>query len=166
MNKSNLLFLFDYTQWANHRLLDTAARLPTEKFADPHRTTYGSLRGILVHILVSYQVWLGRCRDGRMPPVFPIDEEFPDVAAFNRRFSALEAELRAYLESLSEDDMQRLVTHTTSRGEVFTNRLWQIFTHLFNHATQHRSEAAEVMTEYGESPGNLDLIWYLREIEG
>lgn len=166
MNKSDLLFLFDYTQWANHTLLEAAARLPTEQFTDPHRTTYGSLRGILVHILVSYQVWIGRCRDGRMPDVFPVDEEFPDVAAFERRFRAVEADLRAYLEGLSEEDFLRQVTHTTSRGEVFTNRLWQIFAHLFNHATQHRSEAAEVLTEYGQSPGNLDLIWYLRKLEG
>jgi uncharacterized damage-inducible protein DinB len=166
MNKDDLLFLADYTAWANGRLLEAAARLPAEQFSAPHRTTYGSLRGILVHILVSYQVWLGRCRDGRIPASFPTHAEFPDLAAFAARFHAQEAELRAYLESLSELDLLRPISYTTSKGVAYTNTLWQIFAHLFNHATQHRSEAAEVLTEYSCSPGDLDLIWYLRQLEG
>jgi uncharacterized damage-inducible protein DinB len=148
MNKDDLLFLADYTAWANGRLLEAAARLPAEQFSAPHRTTYGSLR------------------DGRIPASFPTHAEFPDLAAFAARFHAQEAELRAYLESLSELDLLRPISYTTSKGVAYTNTLWQIFAHLFNHATQHRSEAAEVLTEYSCSPGDLDLIWYLRQLEG
>jgi uncharacterized damage-inducible protein DinB len=162
MNKTDLLFLSDYSQWATGKLLEAAAKLPPEKFAAPHRTTYGSLRGILVHILVSHQVWLGRCRDGQMPAAFPAQEEFPDIATFAQCLQAAQSEVRTYLAGLDEQDLLRQVRYTTAKGITYENTLWHIFAHLFNHATQHRSEAAEVLTEYGCSPGDLDLIWYLR----
>jgi uncharacterized damage-inducible protein DinB len=33
--------------------------------------------------------------------------------------------------------------------------------HQANHATQHRSEVAAMLTQFGQSPGWLDLIFYL-----
>jgi uncharacterized damage-inducible protein DinB len=32
--------------------------------------------------------------------------------------------------------------------------------HVANHSTQHRSEAAAMMTVFGHSPGYLDLMGY------
>jgi uncharacterized damage-inducible protein DinB len=66
---------------------------------------------------------------------------------------------------MDETGVQRLVEYRTSRGEIYRNAVWQIVLQVVNHATQHRSEAAEVLTEYGCSPGDLDLIWYLRQNE-
>ena len=42
--------------------------------------------------------------------------------------------------------------------------VWQMLTHLLNHGTQHRSEAALLLTQAGRSPGELDLIVYLEEV--
>ena len=39
-----------------------------------------------------------------------------------------------------------------------------MLTHLLNHGTQHRSEAAALLTQAGRSPGELDLIVYLEEV--
>jgi uncharacterized damage-inducible protein DinB len=163
MNKTDLLFILDYTEWANAKLLQAAEKLSPEQFSATHRTTYGSLRGILVHVLVSYVVWRSRLQEAITPATPPVQEEFTDVATFAAHLLVEHAALRAYVASLDDAGVQRLVDYRSSRGDPYRNAVWQIVLQVTNHATQHRSEAAEVLSEYGCSPGDLDLILYLRQ---
>ena len=41
--------------------------------------------------------------------------------------------------------------------------VWQMLVHVVNHGTQHRAEAAALLTGEGRSPGELDLINYAEE---
>jgi uncharacterized damage-inducible protein DinB len=70
--------------------------------------------------------------------------------------------MQRFLSGLSDDDLDRTIHYTSTRGKPFENTLWHILLHVANHSTQHRSEAAILLTEWGRSPGDLDLIFFLR----
>ena len=47
------------------------------------------------------------------------------------------------------------------QGERWAYPLWQQMIHQVNHATQHRSEAAMMLTKLDCSPGLLDLLYFV-----
>ncbi len=166
MDKADLTTLIDYNYWANARVLDAAAQVTLEQFTAPARLSHGSLRGTLAHILGAEIIWRLRCQEGISPAAVPSDADFPTLDSLLRRWHSEEQLMRGLVASLDDADAERIVRYTNTRGVAFENPLWQILAHIVNHGTQFRSEAAVALTEYGRSPGDLDLIFFLRQRQG
>ncbi len=69
--------------------------------------------------------------------------------------------MRAFLAELGEEEVQRVVRYTNTRGQTYAAPLWQMMGHLVNHGTQHRSEAAMILSRLGYSLGDLDMLIFL-----
>ena len=165
MEKSEILTLYDYNYWANRLVLEATVEVSSEKFEAPAFTSHGSLRGTLAHILGTEIVWRLRCQQGYSPRAVPTGEDFPTLETLIQRWSEEEKAMRAYLDSLRENDLSSLVRYTNTKGVAFENTLWKILIHVVNHGTQFRAEAGVLLNEYGHSPGDLDLIHYVRQKE-
>ena len=156
--------LYAYSAWANARILDTAARLTPQQF-----TTAGdgfdSVRDTLVHTASAQWLWLERWR-GNAPREFWDPASFADVAALRARWEELEAATAEYVATLREPDLTRVISYVNIQGEEWAYPLWQQLLHQVNHATQHRSEVALLLTRLGYSPGWLDLLVYVDERDG
>ncbi len=149
---------YECSAWATGRILDTVARLDRDQFLAEHNGA-GSMRDILVHTAWAQWVWLERWRGsspaGRWDPA-----EFPDVATLRAAWTNLNADTADYLAGLSDADLDRIVTYVNSAGEPWSYPRWQMLLHQVNHATQHRSEVALLLTQAGHSPGDLDFLRY------
>lgn len=158
-----MLTLFSYNGWANGHVLDAASNVSQDQFLAPAKVSHGSLRGALVHVLAAEWVWRQRCQEGLSPSALLSEESFRTIAELRVRWQVEEQAWGAYLNSLDDDDLNKPVHYTNTRGKAFHNTLWHILVHVVNHGTQFRSEAAIVLTNYGHSPGDLDFIAYLRK---
>lgn len=86
------------------------------------------------------------------------------LPALRERLAAEDRAWRAFVAGLADADLDRAVRYTNTSGTPFETPLWQIALHVVNHGTQFRAEAAVLLTRYGASPGDLDLIAYLRSL--
>lgn len=163
MKRSDVLTLFDYNYWATARVLNSAAHLSEGQFTAPARLSHGSVRGTLAHTLATEIVWRLRCQEGISPVALPGESEFPTLELLRSRWAKEEQAMRSYLNALTDEVINQPIHYKTTKGIAQETILWHILAHVVNHGTQFRSEAAVVLSEYGHSPGDLDLIAYVRE---
>lgn len=163
MQASDILTLYEYNYWANARILEGAAKVSEAQYIAPANASFGSLHRTLVHILGTEWVWRMRCQEGISPPSLLSEKDLPTLGSLRARWQAEEQAMRTFLASLRDDDLVRSVRYVNTRGASYESTLWHILAHVVNHGTQFRSEAGMLLTEYGHSPGDVDLIFFLRE---
>lgn len=162
MNIQDILLLYEYNYWANKRILQESANVTQEQFNAPASFPYGGLRGTLLHILDTEWGWRALFQSIDAASDL-IEAEFPTLAAFEVRWQEEEAAMHSYIKSLSNEDMEGHLRYTTDNGMKRDRILWHCLLHVVNHGTQHRSEAAALLTDYGHSPGDLDFTVFLNE---
>ena len=164
MKSSDILILYDYHYWASRRILAAAAPVSQEQFLAPAGQGLGSLRQILTHCIDAEFGWRTLWQTGTVDGFESVTEdEFPTVAALAQRWAQEEQATRGYLAGLTDDDLTGYVRYTAYAGVKRERLLWHCLWHLVNHGTQHRSEAAAILTGYGYSPGDLDFTMFLNE---
>ncbi len=162
MNKTDITTIFEYNSWANQRILGAASKLSPDQFVAPAAFPYGSLRATLVHILDAEYGWRILLAHGEKTPDLA-ENDFPTLASLVERWRYEEGHLRAYISSLSDENLQEIVRYVNPQGIPRERIRWHGLYHVVNHGTQHRSEAAAMLTGYGQSPGDIDFTVYLIE---
>jgi uncharacterized damage-inducible protein DinB len=153
MRAEDIRFLFGYDRWATERVLAVLDGIPDEVWSALDVVGERGLGGVLVHQLGAAQRWRhGIQRDGLEPE--PELEPLPTVEELRARWVAEWEAVDTWLPTL--DDAFLAYVH---EGVP----IWQMLAHVVNHGTQHRSEAAALLTEAGHSPGDLDMIFYVDE---
>lgn len=161
MQVEDIQMLFDYGYQTNARLLDTAAQLTPAQFTQPV-FKIGSVHRTLVHQMSAEWVWRSRLQEGVSPTAHLDPADFPSLEAIRAWWRTEETAMRDWLAGVRDEDLSRTVHYKTLAGTPSSDTLGPLLLHVFNHGTQHRSEVAAMLTELGHSPGDLDLLLYLR----
>lgn len=151
--------LYQYNVWANRRILTATSGLTPEQFVAPAGSSYPSVRDTLVHIMGAEWIWLSRW-NGISPNAMFAVIDFPNLQSIQTRWDAIEAETQQLIDQIDPSQLTEVVSYINTRGEKWAYPLWQQIVHQVNHATQHRSEVAAMLTYFGNSPGDLDYLVY------
>ena len=158
MRTADIQALFDFTYWADRQTLQAAARLPTEDFTRPVAITYRDLRGTLVHTLDVEMSWRRRLR-GEPKEIWDaslVVDDYQTVDALAEHWALDEAEMRAWLASLADDDL--LAIADLGNDDRFP--LWYYLVHIVTHSEQQRRDAQLILRHLGHEPPDLEFLYY------
>ena len=153
MRLSDIRYLFEYDRWATRRVLGALDGIGEAAWSAPNAIGDLGLGDILVHQLGAHGRWrIGL--SGGSERYQPEREPLPTMAELRSRWEGEWRALDAWLDRLDDAALSLSENGIT---------MWQCLAHVVNHGTQHRSEAAALLTAAGASPGELDMIFFAEE---
>ena len=146
--------LFDYHFAANRRLWDfSVASLTAEQFKQKATYSVGSVRNQLVHLMNMDQRWFCALRGEKVPgllnPVY-----YSNRDKLRQYWDVVEAEMREYLQSLQDADLNQTLDDGT--------RIWQALFHVLNHGTDHRAQTLAILDQLGVPTWPQDFVFFLK----
>jgi uncharacterized damage-inducible protein DinB len=162
LQKADFQRLFEYTIWANHRVMRAAALLSVADFRKDMGSSLGGVRGTLAHTMGAEWIWLERFKG--ISPTQGFDEgEFPDVIALRDRWVTIEEHRAAWLRGLGKDDPAEKIRYKNIQGQAFEQPLWSLVQHVANHSTYHRGQVITMLRLLGAKPVATDMVVWDRE---
>lgn len=142
-----------YSVWASRRLLEAALQLDPEQLHRDVGVANKSIYGTLAHILMADRAWIARVLSVTLEPQDKMETEWPQI---QERWLAFAA-------ALSDADVDRVITYVHPNGTTYSFSIYQIVTHVVNHATLHRGQVMAMIRQLGIAPPPTDLIFFYRE---
>jgi uncharacterized damage-inducible protein DinB len=161
MNLEYLNILLGFHYWARDRVLSAAAALTPGQYARPMGNSFSSVHDTLNHVYLAEWIWHERW-NGVSPTAFP-SIDMPDVDSLRRNWTALESKVRAHVTNAGQAGLERVIAYSLMSGKAGESTLWQMVTHVVNHATYHRGQVTTLLRQLGAAPAEgTDLITYYR----
>jgi uncharacterized damage-inducible protein DinB len=162
MTVKDLQALYDYSYWANRKIFGVASQLTPEQFTQSVAGSYGSVRNTMVHILSAEWGWLDRCGGPQRGAQLKADD-FPTLQSVMDTWTRVEADVRQFLSTLRDEDLERNVEFALGAGPKQSMPLGELMHHAAVHAVHHRGQVALLLRVLGCTPGNFDILIYYGE---
>jgi uncharacterized damage-inducible protein DinB len=143
---SVLVRLFEHNRWANLRAVEACAGLADAQLDASVPGTAGSVRETLMHIARAEQRYVRRL-GGREPT----DGEVDGWPGAERLGQALDESGRALIELAGGAGQDEMLT-LDHRGRTYPLPASTVYAQAINHATEHRSQIATILTQQGVAP--------------
>lgn len=153
--------LYAYHRWANARVLDAASELDAEAFTREVESSFPSVQKTLIHMLAADWVWLQRW-NGTSPTAMPDGWAGVEFPGLRTAWAELEAAQTAFVEALTEADLDRPLAYHNTAGIAAEQPLWQLLRHVVNHGTYHRGQVTTLLRQVGGTPPGTDLVLFHR----
>lgn len=151
--------LYAYHFDTTNRLISAAAELSEEAIHEQPGYGRGAIHDVLFHVLATDRSWRIGLETGSRPQ--PLDaDSYPDLSALRKGFEREKEAWSEYIDSLEESGIDGEVELTAGQGRSMTVGRWKVLHHVVLHGMQHHAELSQMLTRQGQSPGDIDYIFY------
>ena len=150
MLRDYFVHLFKYNDWATRQTAESIVNLKKKN---------NKSEELLSHIISAQKIWLNRIlgRNTIIDPWHKLTQE-----DWIPQSIPITAEWINLLESFKENDFERRIEYTNTKGEKFFNTVKDIIVQVINHSTYHRAQIAQLVRQSGGEPAKTDYIVYQR----
>ncbi|HEY3107749.1 MAG TPA: DinB family protein [Chloroflexota bacterium] len=141
-----LVKLFEHNHWANLRAVEACADLTDAQLDATVPGTAGSVRETLMHVAGAEQRYVMRL-SGRQP-TYAEREGWPGAETLKQ---ALDESGRALIALAERADPDEVLEGEYS-GRPYRLSVATLYVQAINHATEHRSQIATILTQQGVDP--------------
>jgi len=157
MNLDDVKTGLAYNRWANRRLLDAAGELSREELDRELGGGFGSVRGVLRHLVWGEHGWLRFWKEREfVPELTPAD--LPDLPSIVAAWDRHDAEKAAFVRELTEQTLSApcpVDENAYVLGELIQNVLV--------HSIHHRGQIVHMLRELGRTPPETGFRHFLTE---
>ena len=159
-DKSYLLSLLDYSDWANEEFFKIIREIPTHEVTKQRESFMNSVRNSLNHLLVIDKVWMSHMK--REKHSFEhlqtiLYENLDDLWDAKKEMNR---EIRDYVSGLSKDELEEVIDYELIGGNTGSLPRYMIITHLAIHGSFHRGVIADMFGQVPVRPAGQDIhVW-------
>lgn len=153
----NFQMLALYNRIANERLFAKCVQLDDAELRKQRAGSFGSIHGLLNHILLGDRRWMGLFEHGERvtPPLNQIlYDDFSDLRSARVRE---DARIELYFAGLDAAFWDRSFAYINNQGNHYVETAHVACSHLFNHQTHHRGQVHVMLAQTAVAPPSLDL---------
>ena len=151
--------LFAYNNWAWDQVFASLEQVNEREYQAERPFFWGSLHGLAVHGLTAEWIWLSRIK-GESPQQMLVPADYAAFPAVKAHWMSVRQDWGKYLDSLADSDLSTSIEYRNTRGNGFTLVLQDILLHVFNHATEHRSQMTPILYQLGHPTPALDYLFF------
>jgi uncharacterized damage-inducible protein DinB len=169
-DRRHFSYLARYNRAANEALVGLLDKLSPAELAKPRGSYFGSIQGILDHVIMCDINWLRRFRE-----LFPEDEplrrprlsppghawtvfEFPVFAEFKAERAKVDSILVDFAAAADSSRFGEVLAYSDSHGIARRYYFRDALDHVFNHQTHHRGQISQILDELGVEHDFSNLI--------
>lgn len=156
--------IYDYSYWAQRRVWACVEQLSEEQFTQDLESSVGALFDQCLHTMAVESWWFHFLATGEL--VFLQAEDYRTRAVLRTKWDETEKQVRAYLDALTPDELQREVRPDFWDEGEQPIRVWQALFQVANHSTDHRAQTLAGIHRLGGPTVGQDYLTYLAHKQG
>jgi uncharacterized damage-inducible protein DinB len=149
---------FDYERDSHAKVIDSLQSIREDNRSS---SSFQKAVDLMAHVIAARRMWLYRFGFAKEnAELFPRSVLFSTLAG---QLAEMEVGWSAYLEKLTETELERVFEYQSYEGSRFRNTVADILTQLFGHSWYHRGQIAALVRALGAEPAVTDFVFWSRE---
>jgi len=162
MDQEYFITLARYNRWANKRIFAACEQLSEDDYRKQRDGVFLSIHLTLNHILLIDRIWMCRLRDKKIKIDTLRKELHSSRDALRIARKMRDDKIILAVERMKKRHLQRTLDYVDRRGEAHSTPMPYVLAHMFNHATHHRGQVHDMLSETDVPPPTVDLIDFVR----